>query len=459
MPSHQVAPDVDSEAATVSQEKGRDKDRDRDRDRKKKDYHHRSHSSSETKKKDRKDYRRSDSRKHEGKDEKHHHHHHRHHRKDGEHEREKSRERSSERDKDESKSKSREKDRKRDREKGALKSGIDEDMVIEDFDGPVEVRRSNRSYNRSKSRNQSSPTNEKHELSIDVIPRPTEIEKEDNAVDDERKHVDFGDKVDKLIKSTSTPRQSPRGNVTDRGRGPVYLEEEATPNLNMFFKETSGFDKLQDYVPRLDDPLLESMTEIFFKEYSWPLKLFAGLIWISQFLTLIFLFYSLLPCPDTKPSWLVFIGVPLSCAYAGIESIHHMLRYIHLGKGYRILVFLMNLNCLMQLLCIGVVMGKSEDLLDLISNFVGVAIVLQIDEFLAGYIRIKDIDPTLLGKKSWRTRMMLKSKLWLIGLAAFIVYAVTLTIWRVDSLYCASYNLEDDVNKGVSSTASNSNPT
>lgn len=104
-------------------------------------------------------------------------------------------------------------------------------------------------------------------------------------------------------------------------------------------------------------------------------------------------------------------------------------------------------------------MGKSEDLLDLISNFVGVAIVLQIDEFLAGYIRIKDIDPTLLGKKSWRTRMMLKSKLWLIGLAAFIVYAVTLTIWRVDSLYCASYNLEDDVNKGVSSTASNSNPT
>jgi len=58
------------------------------------------------------------------------------------------------------------------------------------------------------------------------------------------------------------------------------------------------------------------------------------------------------------------------CA-AGIESIHHMLRYIHLGKGYRILVFLMNINCLMQLLCVGVVMGKSENLVSLIGNFVG----------------------------------------------------------------------------------------
>jgi hypothetical protein len=48
-----------------------------------------------------------------------------------------------------------------------------------------------------------------------------------------------------------------------------------------------------------------------------------------------------------------------------------MLRYIHLGAGYRLLVFLMNLNCFMQLLCVGVVMGKSEDLVDLIGNFVG----------------------------------------------------------------------------------------
>jgi hypothetical protein len=48
-----------------------------------------------------------------------------------------------------------------------------------------------------------------------------------------------------------------------------------------------------------------------------------------------------------------------------------MLRYIHLGKGYRGLVFLMNLNSVMQLLCVGVVMGKSINLLTLISNFVG----------------------------------------------------------------------------------------
>jgi hypothetical protein len=147
--------------------------------------------------------------------------------------------------------------------------------------------------------------------------------------------------------------------------------------------------------------LFFSISEILFKPYPWQLKVFAAFICISQFLTLISLFYSLLPCPETKPSWLVFIGVPLCCAYgmyfyntvififntyqcicrlvldysAGIESIHHMLRYIHLGKGYRFMVFLMNVNCLMQLLCVGVVMGKSEDLVSLIGNFVGKSIL------------------------------------------------------------------------------------
>jgi len=72
--------------------------------------------------------------------------------------------------------------------------------------------------------------------------------------------------------------------------------------------------------------------------------------------------------------------------------------------------------------------------------------VLQIDEFLAVYIGIKDIDPLLLEKKSWRTKMMLKSKMWLIAIAALIVYAVTLTCWRVDYLYCDSYDLESNIN-------------
>ena len=72
--------------------------------------------------------------------------------------------------------------------------------------------------------------------------------------------------------------------------------------------------------------------------------------------------------------------------------------------------------------------------------------MLQIDEFLASYIHIKDIEAELLEKKSWRTKMMLKSKMWLISLAACIVYAVTLTVWRMDSLYCASYQFEDGLN-------------
>lgn len=69
--------------------------------------------------------------------------------------------------------------------------------------------------------------------------------------------------------------------------------------------------------------------------------------------------------------------------------------------------------------------------------------VLQIDEFLASYIRIKDIDPELLGGKSWRTKMRLKSKIFLILIAAAIVYAVTAVIWRVDSMYCDAYQFED----------------
>ena len=56
---------------------------------------------------------------------------------------------------------------------------------------------------------------------------------------------------------------------------------------------------------------------------------------------------------------------------AGIEAIHHVLRYVHLGHGYRLLKFLMIVNSLLQLLCVGVVMGKSINLLTLISNFVG----------------------------------------------------------------------------------------
>lgn len=73
---------------------------------------------------------------------------------------------------------------------------------------------------------------------------------------------------------------------------------------------------------------------------------------------------------------------------------------------------------------------------------IGVAVVLQIDEFLASYVRIKDIDPELLGDKSWRTKMRLKSKIFLVLIAACIVYAVTAAIWKVDSMYCDAYDFE-----------------
>ena len=42
--------------------------------------------------------------------------------------------------------------------------------------------------------------------------------------------------------------------------------------------------------------------------------------------------------------------------------------------------------------------------------------------------------------------MMLESKMWLICVAAIIVYLVTIACWRFDSLYCASYDIEGNIN-------------
>ena len=82
-------------------------------------------------------------------------------------------------------------------------------------------------------------------------------------------------------------------------------------------------------------------------------------------------------------------------------------------------------------------MGKSVSLLELISNFIGVAIVLQVDELLASYMKIKDIDPKLLTEKSWQTKMLLRSKIALVIFFGFLVYIITLTIWYSDKWYVA----------------------
>ena len=58
--------------------------------------------------------------------------------------------------------------------------------------------------------------------------------------------------------------------------------------------------------------------------------------------------------------------------------------------------------------------------------------MLQIDELLAGYLRIKDIDRKLLAEKSWRSKMLLSSKLWLVGICGMLVYGVTQFFWQYD---------------------------
>jgi len=66
----------------------------------------------------------------------------------------------------------------------------------------------------------------------------------------------------------------------------------------------------------------------------------------------------------------------------------------------------------------------------------GVAIVLQVDELLASYIRIRDIDTDLLTEKSWQIRMLMRSKIGLVILFGLCVYLVTLAIWYTDRWYC-----------------------
>lgn len=83
---------------------------------------------------------------------------------------------------------------------------------------------------------------------------------------------------------------------------------------------------------------------------------------------------------------------------------------------------MIKLNAVFQLLCVGVVMEKSVGLLDLISNFIGVAIVLQVDELLASYLKIKDIEPKLLSDSSWKTKMLLSSKLAIVVFFGILVY-------------------------------------
>lgn len=64
--------------------------------------------------------------------------------------------------------------------------------------------------------------------------------------------------------------------------------------------------------------------------------------------------------------------------------------------------------------------------------------MLQIDELLASYLRIKDIDPKMLSEKSWRSKMLLSSKLWLVLICGISVYGVTQFFWQYDKKYCSS---------------------
>ena len=102
-----------------------------------------------------------------------------------------------------------------------------------------------------------------------------------------------------------------------QGHGGVKWSGGSMRALDVFFREVhKHVDSLSEFLPAQDDDaVVTSITEILFKAYPYPLKLFAGILWASQFFTLAALFFSLLPCPDDKIKWTVAIGIPLCCGY------------------------------------------------------------------------------------------------------------------------------------------------
>lgn len=57
-----------------------------------------------------------------------------------------------------------------------------------------------------------------------------------------------------------------------------------------------------------------------------------------------------------------------------------MLRYCHLGSPHRWKVALIVINGVLQMIAIGAVMGKSTNMLDLISNFIGMLLLNYVIE-------------------------------------------------------------------------------
>ena len=85
--------------------------------------------------------------------------------------------------------------------------------------------------------------------------------------------------------------------------------------INIFFRAKSEADSLIIYLPANNDPIIECISEMLFKPYHPYLKAFAYSLWAMQFISLVALMYSLLPCPTKKISWIVICGIPLCCLY------------------------------------------------------------------------------------------------------------------------------------------------
>jgi hypothetical protein len=87
----------------------------------------------------------------------------------------------------------------------------------------------------------------------------------------------------------------------------------------LFRRVKNNVDALSQYMPaHEEDQVLTTITEVLWKPYSRTLKAFAYTLWLSQVVTLIALFWSMLPCPDQKIDWSVVIGLPLCCGYGSL---------------------------------------------------------------------------------------------------------------------------------------------
>lgn len=127
---------------------------------------------------------------------------------------------------------------------------------------------------------------------------------------------------------------------------------------------------------------------------------------------------------NPKDAWSLIYAVPLCCVYAGATTKATVLdTWALITSGHkidRIFSFVVSIAIsaveLLQINVVGLAIAQASDTLDLVSNFISVAVANQCDELLAGVIKIPCPDPAFYDINDPTKKMKFLS---LIGKAVF----------------------------------------